>query len=203
MAVAQDATRPQPGTLPPDDNSQEASRVTPGALQPAPVPAPLSVAGKFRYRFRHTVDPWEFMRASASAALEQWRGYPEQWGQGWDAYGVRVGSSFGQHLVQEQIMFAVEAVDHEDPRRPRTSSATLKGRIAEAIKYTFVARSDSGKMMPAYSRFIGAYGGAFVSRYGWYPAEFHTVRNAVDVGTTALAIDAGMNVLRELFHHYW
>ncbi len=74
-----------------------------------------------------------------------------------------------------------------------------KGRMIDAVKYTFVVRNDNGGVMPSYSRFVGAYGAAFLSRL-WYPYGFQHLRNGLSAGTTTLAIDAGMNVVREFFH---
>jgi hypothetical protein len=199
FVAAQDTTVRKPGRLPKDQDN-EASRTVPGTAQNTS--RPLTVRQKFQYRLSHTFDPWELLRGNLAAGFDQWRDYPEEWGQGWDAYGVRFASAFGQHLIKEQLMFGVEVIDHEDPRRPRSENPTFKGRVLDAVKYTFIARSDSGRMMPAYSRFVGAYGAAFISRYGWYPAEFRNAATPLKAGTTTLAIDAGMNVLRELWHHY-
>jgi hypothetical protein len=139
-----------------------------------------------------------FLRAGAGGALAQWRDTPTEWGQGWDSYGVRVASRFGQNLVKQQILFAVQAIDHENPEHLRSHRHGFGNRVKDSIRYTFTSGTDDGKFMPAYSRFIGAYGAAFVSR-SWHPARYHTFGSGLKTGTTSLGIDLGMNLLREFW----
>jgi len=162
---------------------------------------PLSTGEKYKLALNRSVDPMEFLRIALGAGLDQWRDYPSEWGQGWDAFGVRMASGFGQHLIKEQIEFGVWAIDHEDPRHRRSGLHGIWPRTRYAIIHTFVARRDGGGQMPAYSRFIGDYGAGFISRE-WYPTRFHNVVQGIDAGNVSLGIDVGMNVLREFMPHW-
>src|SRR5262245_61829583 len=71
---------------------------------------PMTVEQKFTYHLKQSVEPLAFLRATAGAALDQWRDHPGGWGQGWDMYGVRVGSHFGQSFIKQQILFGVQAL---------------------------------------------------------------------------------------------
>lgn len=157
---------------------------------------PLSVGEKYHLALRRSFEPAEIARIAIGAALDQERNYPMEWGQGWDAFGVRMASSFGQHLVKEQIQFGIWAIDHEDPRHRRSGLHGVWPRTRYAVVHTFVARRDGGGEMPAFSRFIGDYGAGFVSRE-WYPTRFHNWQQGFDAGSVSLGIDVGMNVLRE------
>jgi hypothetical protein len=168
------------------------------ALPASVAPAGMTVGQKFRYRLKHSFDVEHVARSVAGAALDEAREHPAGWGRGWDSFGVRVTSHLGQHLIKEQIMFGVEALDHETPGHLRSRRTGFKNRLKDAIKYTFVSASDSGGMMPAYSRFAGAYGAAFISRT-WYPREYHTLSSGLYTGTSSLGIDVGLNVLREFY----
>jgi hypothetical protein len=161
---------------------------------------PLTIGEKYQIALQRTFDPAEIMRLTLSAGLDQWRNYPSEWGQGWDAFGVRVASALGQQLVRQQLRFAVGAIDHEDPRHERSGLTGVWPRTRFAIVHTFISRSDSGKNMPAYSRFIGDYGAGFISRE-WYPDRFHTVGQGLEAGTISLGTDVGMNILREFWPH--
>jgi hypothetical protein len=161
---------------------------------------PLTVGEKYQVALQRTLDPAEILRLTLSAGINQWRDYPSEWGQGWDAFGVRVASALGQQLVRQQIQFAVGAIDHEDPRHQLSGLTGIWPRARFAIVHTFVARSDSGTNMPAYSRFIGDYGAGFISRE-WYPDRFHTVGQGLEAGTISLGTDVGMNLLREFWPH--
>ena len=158
----------------------------------------LTVGEKYQVALQRIFDPAEILRLSLGAGIDQWRNYPSEWGQGWDAFGVRMASALGQQLVREQLEFGVGAIDHEDPRYQLSGLTGVWPRARFAIVHTFVSRSDSGANMPAYSRFIGDYGAGFISRQ-WYPDRFHTVGQGLEAGTVSLGFDMGMNILREFW----
>jgi hypothetical protein len=174
-------------------NERDRSMAVPASVVRKP---PMTVAQKFRYHIRHSFDGMEAVRAVAGGAFDEARDHPAGWGTGWDSYGVRVASHFGQHLMKEQIEFGMQALDHESPLHLRSQRSGFKNRVIDAVRYTFVASNDSEKMVPAYSRFVADYGAAFISR-AWYPREYHTVRAGLSAGSTALGVDVGMNLLRE------
>lgn len=165
---------------------------------PAGAVSPMSVGAKFRYRFRHAVDAGQALRLAAGSGIDQARNSPREWGQDADAFGIRVASHFGQHFIKEQLLFAVEALDHENPVRIHSTRAGFKNRLIDAVKYTFIVRNDNGEMMFSYSRLIADYGAGFISRT-WYPQRLHSFGSGLQAGTTSLALDVGMNVLREFW----
>ena len=134
--------------------------------------------------------------AGIGTGLDQWRGHPAEWGQGWDSLGVRFTSHIGQHLAERSIMFPLQAIDHEDPRYFYSTKPTYKGRLMDALLHTVRRRNDSGGMMPAYSEFVGEFGGVAISRL-WWPEEYRTAHSILVSGANAILIDASLNVLRE------
>ena len=162
---------------------------------------PLTLKEKYRVALNRSVDPIEFVRIAFAAGIDQARNYPREWGQGWDAFGVRMASGFGQQLVREQIEFGVWAIDHEDPRYQRSELHGVWPRTKYAIVHTFMARRDDGSQMPAYSRFVGDYGAGFISRE-WYPDRFHNVSQGIEAGSVSLGLDVGLNVAREFLPHW-
>lgn len=174
--------------------------------QPGQLPAqaetePLTLGEKYRVALNRSVDPVEFVRIAFGAGLDQARNYPREWGQGWNAFGVRVASGFGQQLVREQIEFGVWAMDHEDPRHQRSGLQGIWPRARYAVVHTFVSRRDDGSRMPAYSRFAGDYGAGFISRE-WYPDRFHNFQQGFEAGSVSLGLDVGLNVAREFLPHW-
>jgi hypothetical protein len=184
----------QPGQLP-DRNNFVASEQSSSTDRHS-----LTLGEKYRLSLKRTFDPVEIFRLSTSAAINQWRSYPSEWGQGWDAFGVRFASQLGQQLVREQLEFGVWAMDHEDPRWNRSGLTGMWPRTRYAIVHTFITKSDSGTTMPAYSRFVGDYGAGLISRR-WYPDRFHTASQGLEAGTISLGFDVGMNVAREFWPH--
>lgn len=83
------------------------AQVQPGQLGTEVSPSidsePLSIGEKYQLALQRSFDPVEIFRMSLSAGLDPERNYPSEWGQGWDALGVRTASHFGQHLIREQI----------------------------------------------------------------------------------------------------
>jgi hypothetical protein len=156
----------------------------------------LSAAGKLRYEAHHLFDVDHLVYAGLGAAVDQWRDRPGEWGQGWGPYGKRYASHFGQYLIQRGIMFSVQAIDHEDTRSIRSTRASYKGRLADALLHTIRRRNDDGEMMPAYSEFLGDYGAAALSRL-WWPRRYRTGSGIFIAGSDTLLIDAGINVLHE------
>ncbi len=105
----------------------------PGQLPSQADTEPLTLGEKYRVALNCSVDPVEFLRIGLGAGLDQARNYPREWGQGWDAFGVRVASGFGQQLIREQIEFGVWAIDHEDPRQHRTLTRIVADGLAGAF----------------------------------------------------------------------
>lgn len=156
----------------------------------------MSIEDKLKYDAKHFTDIDNVVFAGLGAALDQARDRPSEWGQGWGAYGERYASHLGQYGVQRSIMFAVQAIDHEDTRYFRSTRTSVKGRIADAVLHTVWRHDDGGEMMPAFSEFLGDYGAAAVSR-AWCPDRFHNASSIMVAGTDTLLIDAGINVLHE------
>ena len=103
----------------------------------------------------------------AGAGLDEINLHPREWGSGGDALAVRFASHFGQTLVKQHIAYAVRAMDHEDPRFELSHKKRISERIKYAVMHTYVVRNDSGKLIPAYSRFVSSYGAALISRQWW------------------------------------
>ena len=95
-------------------------------------------------------------------------------------------------------MFAVGALDHENPGHIRSKRHGFGNRLMDAVKFSVVARNDQGQLMPEYSRFVGNYAAGFISRT-WWPAQYHTVGDGLESGTISLGFDVGMNVVREFW----
>src|ERR1700751_1964640 len=180
-------------------------RVT-SALPDAPqtkttdVPAPVRL--DFRQRvhiYRRSMTNFETVLAPAfGAAVNQARDEPPEWGQGAAGYGTRFASGYGRTLISRPIRFGVAAVDREDPRFHPSNETGFARRAAAATLHVFVVQTDDGSQIPAFSRFAGIYGAAFLSN-AWYPESRANATHALLRGTTALSATVGWNVLREFW----
>lgn len=180
----------QPGTLRRD-------------LPDAPRRPPLEARGlTFSERlriYRHSLfNPDSALAPAFGAALAQASNEPPEWGQGASGYGTRLASGYGRMVISRSIRFGVAALDHEDPRFTYSNEAGFWRRFRYASVSFVWARTDTGGQMPAFSRFAGAYGAAFIAN-SWYPESRANSGHAIMRGSTALAAGYAWNVFREFW----
>jgi hypothetical protein len=116
-------------------------------------------------------------------AVGQLRHDPEEWGQGVEGYGRRVGTRYAQGLTKSTAEFLFGAINHEDPRsRPPVSMdapdpRTIKARLGAALLRTIWTHRDTGHDGIAFSQIAGALSSGFVGN-AWYPDRLATTRQA-------------------------
>lgn len=132
------------------------------------------------------------------AGIGQLRNTPSEWGQGMSGFGQRLGSGYGRSVISRTIALGVASVDHEDSRFEPSTERGIWRRTGHAIVGTFVSRTPSGGRMPAYSRFAGTYGAAFIAN-AWEPPSQNSVSHALGRGSTALLSSVGWHVLEEFW----
>lgn len=117
--------------------------------------APLTSKMKFKLTLRVSTDPVTatgvFLVSSAKQA-----GDSPNYGQGWGAYGKRVGATsadaFSDILIGGAIL---PSLLHQDPRYFYQGTGTTASRIRHAVFSPFVARYDDGHWGPNYSSLGG------------------------------------------------
>ena len=159
-------------------------------------PGSLTFGDRFRI-YRHSIfRPYTLIGPALGAGIGQWEDVPPQWGPGAEGYARRVASGVGRHVIAETIRFAVAAADGEDPRYHRSGETGFWHRAQHAIVETFTSETSNGARIPAFSRFAGTYGAAFVSNV-WYPAPYATTGWALRRGSTALGSSVGFHLFEE------
>jgi len=166
--------------------------------QETDAPGRLSLAERLDV-YRHSITSFEVVVGPAlGSAVNQARNEPPEWGGGAAGFGDRFASGCGRMLIGRTIRFGVAAVDHEDPRFHSSKETGVWRRWRYATIHYFIVNTDSGSQIPAFSRFAGVYGAAFISN-AWYPASRANTSHALLRGTTALAAGVGWNVFREFW----
>jgi hypothetical protein len=166
---------------------------------PIPLPAERLTMGERFNIYLHSVTSLESVIQPAFAAgIGQWGNEPPEWGQGAVGYGRRFGSGYGRRFISQTIRFGFAAIDGEDPRFLPSDEGGVWHRMRHAISGTFVSRTESGSRMPAFSRFAGIYGSAFISN-AWYPESRANATHALERGSATLASSIGWNILREFW----
>ena len=119
-------------------------------------------------------------------------------GTGRGGYARRFASGVGRHVIAETIRFGFAAADGEDPRYHRSDETGIWNRARHAIAETFTSETSNGTRIPAFSRFAGTYGAAFISN-AWYPESRATTGYALRRGSTALGSSLGFHLFEEFF----
>ena len=159
-------------------------------------PGSLTLGERFNIYRRSIFRPYTAVGPALGAGIGQWEDEPPEWGQGANGYAHRFASGMGRHLIAETVRFAVAAADGEGPRHHRSEESGVWARARHAIAETFTSQTASGKRIPAFSRFAGSYGAAFVSNL-WYPDSRATAGWAMRRGSTALGSSLGFHLFEE------
>ena len=131
-------------------------------------PVPLTTKLKFHLALKTSTDAFTVAGVGAFAAINQ-AGDRPNYGQGWKAYGERVGAAGADGLSDIMIGGAIlPSLLHQDPRYYYQGTGTTKSRMLHAISYPFICRGDNGRLQPNFSSIGGDLGSAALSNL-YYP----------------------------------
>jgi hypothetical protein len=161
-------------------------------------PDALTPGEKGRLALKNTFGPRAIGNRMISAGWDQWRGRPEEWGGGMDAFAERFGSRMGRLAIRNSIRLGTDVALGIDPRYDRCACSGFLSRTGHAWKRVVVSRSDAGTSMPAYSNFTGAYATPWIT-YSWYPDRLNTTSRKLQSGTVHLGWRGVSNMIREFW----
>ena len=131
-------------------------------------PAPLTAKMKFELALRVSTDPVTAAGVAFVSASRQAANSP-RYGQGWGAYGERVGSTAADGFSDIMIGGAIlPSLLHQDPRYFYQGTGTTCSRIRHAMFSPFIAKGDKGKWQPNYSSLGGDLASSALSNL-YYP----------------------------------
>ncbi len=133
-----------------------------------PDPVPLTTKLKFRLALKIATDP---VTAAGIAFLSgtQQAGDTPNFGQGWDAYGKRIGANSADGFSDIMIGGAIlPSLLHQDPRYFYQGTGTAGSRLRHAMMHPFICPGDNGKMQPNISSLGGDLASAAISNL-YYP----------------------------------
>lgn len=118
-------------------------------------PAPLTAKMKFQLALKVSTDPVTAAGVFVVASAKQ-AGDTPNYGQGWGAYGKRIGLTAADGFSDIMIGGAIlPSLLHQDPRYFYQGTGTTSSRVRHAMFSPFVARGDNGKWQPNYSSLGG------------------------------------------------
>jgi len=191
----QPTTPPPQQSSPPKVMSPNVANVQPGEVYHRP-----TEKEKLRSWAFISFGPYPFVGAAVAGAVQQADNAAPEWGQGWDAYGVRVANSFGINLVTQTTRYGLAQVFHEDTLFYRCECSGFAHRLEHALISTITARrGEDGHRAFSFASLAAPYAGGEVAALGWYPSRY----NAMDgfrYGNYNLAVQAGLNVALEFIY---
>jgi hypothetical protein len=163
-----------------------------------PHPEPLTAKMKFHLAYKSLTSPVFFARTAWWAGVQQARNNPDEWGQGAEGYGKRLGAGFADAFTGSLITNAIlPSLLHQDPRYFYQGSGTKWSRARHAMSAPFICKGDNGAWQPNYSQWGGSLIGYSIST-AYYPGSSRTAGHVFQT----FGIDMGLHVVGSLAQEF-
>src|SRR6202007_1270421 len=159
-------------------------------------PAPLTTKMKFELALKVSIDPVTTAGIALVSASKQ-AGNTPNYGQGWGAYGERVGAVAADGFSDIMIGGAIlPSLLHQDPRYFYQGTGTTGSRFRHAVFSTFVASTDKGGCEPNYSSLGGGLASSSLANL-YYPTSNRGAGLVFGNFAIGIAERIGANVAQE------
>ena len=117
---------------------------------------PLTSKQKLQLAVDETIAPSRFLGSAFTAGIGQARDSLHDYGQGWEGYGKRYGSSVASNASSHLFGTALlPSLTHEDPRYFVKLFGSPKSRILYAMSRVLITRTDDGRPTFNWSNVMG------------------------------------------------
>lgn len=159
---------------------------------------PLSGQERWRnYTKDAFLSPGPFFATVMPALGEQRRNQPFEYGQGWDAFGNRLGRRAAQYQLQTALYHSSAAALGTETGYRRCNCTGGAKRLGYALSRTFLTRTNSGSTVPNVAYLGGVFGGGAIATEGWYPDRYRATGEGVRAGTIQVGVNTAINVIQE------
>jgi hypothetical protein len=157
---------------------------------------PLTSAQRREVYLQQTLTtPGAYLKRVFVAGIDQARGSPSQWDDGWAGYGERFASREGQFISANSLAALGNAALRYEPRYDQCQCRGLLPRTRHAILRNFLTYNASeSQLRPQWALYGGAFGGGLIST-AWKPHP----RNAFAEGGRAMLGQAAYGTLLNFF----
>ncbi len=159
---------------------------------------PMTRSERLRHYLTGTFGAGALAGAGLHAAADQLKDSPTEWGQNATGFADRLGNAYAQHIIRGTLEYGMSTALHEDDRNLPSGETGFWNRTKYAISSTFLARRDNGQRTFALARMSSAASAAFITR-AWQPASTSGASSAASSFGFAVALNTGMNVVREFW----
>jgi hypothetical protein len=142
------------------------------------------------------LSPGAFFASVLPAANEHRTNRPPEYGQGWDAFGERLGRRAAQYQVQMALLHSSAAALRTETQYRTCNCDGAWRRMRYAVSRIAVTRTDSGATI-VNAPVLGAYLGGGMIATSWYPDRYSPWREGLRTGGTQLGGRAALNVVKE------
>jgi hypothetical protein len=156
----------------------------------------LTESRRFHLYLLSVVGPVPILAEAAGAGIGQWENSPKEWGQGWGAYGKRLGSNMAYNGVRQSITYGTSILFHEDNRYYASHRHGVWARSRYALLSTFTARDPEGHTRFSISSVSGVVGASAISSI-WLPGSQKGIGSISHNAGVSFAATAGFNLVRE------
>jgi hypothetical protein len=162
-------------------------------------PLPLSPGGKFKIFVNQAISPAYVLGSGVSAAVNQANNSPGSTGQGWEAYGTRVGYSMGRASSTSFFgTFVFASILRQDPRFFPESHPGFLHAIKYSAERIVVTRNDKGNDVFNSSGLLGPLAAEALSN-AYLPRSEQTGARSMERYGSDLAWRFAANIFKE----YW
>ena len=157
---------------------------------------PLTFAQRREYYLEQTLaTPGAYMKRMFTAGIDQARGVPSQWDDGWAGYAERFASREGQFISANTLAALGNAALKYEPRYDQCQCSRFWPRTRHAILRNFLTYDSSEqRLRPQWGLYGGSFGGGMISST-WKPQP----RNAFAEGGRAMLGQAAYGTLLNFF----
>jgi hypothetical protein len=139
--------------------------------------------------------PGAYMKRMFAAGIDQARGAPSQWDDGWGGYAERFASREGQFIAANSLAAWGNATLKYEPRYDQCRCSGFWPRTRHAILRNFLTYNQSEQeLRPQWALYGGSFGGGLLST-AWKPHP----RNGFAEGGRAMLGQAGYGSLLNFF----
>ena len=171
-----------------------------GNVQPGMQYVPPTNSEKFHGYLFDTFGPYPFLASAFAGGISQANNKPPEWGQGADAYGVRVASYFGMSMITTTTRYGLAEIFHEDTLYYRCDCHGIFPRLGHAMISTVTARrGEDGHRVFSFPALVAPYAGSMIGVAAWYPSRFEPM-DGFRIGNYGLLYQAASNVALEFIY---
>jgi hypothetical protein len=161
----------------------------------------VTLTGKRRrelYLQQTLLTPGAYLKRMFDATVDQERGVPAQWDDGWGGYAERWASREGQFIAANSLAALGDAKLGYEPRYDQCRCRGFWPRTRHVMVRNFLTydRTEQGRR-PQWALYGGAFGGGVIST-AWKPQP----RNAFAEGGRAMLGQAGWGILANFFTEF-